>query len=461
MTQLLTVPEVAGLLRLHPVTVYKMAQDGRIPGRKKIGRAIRFEQKTFNEWKEQGVSKPIPPLESSFNVNLQLKPYGTIRSGGLSEMAKAKATSRLNQINGAVFQRKSKKWGVRFYVDYRDSTGKRVQKVVRHARSEEEAWEHLRRLTQEEILGSGSLGFNKGHVMFEDFADAFHLYYVMPNYKKGSRERSRTDGLSEFFKGNGLRDITPMMIEKFKAHRLSMGNKRSTVNRYLAVMKGMYTLAIKEGLVSDNPVKKVRLYSEADSIKERILINDEEQRLMANAPAHLKPVLVVALNTGMRLGEIMNLEWKHIDFVSKRIRVEKTKSYKVRFISINPPLLSELARLKDSSDGSPYIFVNPQTGNQFTTFRRSFVTACKRAEIQGLRFHDLRHTFASRLIQRGADIETVRSLLGHYSIVTTQRYTHSDDEAKRRAVGLLAKESGSERANSDVSCDNSVTNHPN
>ena len=85
----------------------------------------------------------------------------------------------------------------------------------------------------------------------------------------------------------------------------------------------------------------------------------------------------------------------------------------------------------------PYLFLNEQAKKPMTLIRRSFLTACKKAEITDLRIHDLRHTFASRLLERGADIETVRSLLGHFSITMTQRYVHSRDEAKKRAVELL------------------------
>lgn len=86
---------------------------------------------------------------------------------------------------------------------------------------------------------------------------------------------------------------------------------------------------------------------------------------------------------------------------------------------------------------SPYLFPNEQTGKPLTLVRRSFLTARKTAGITNLRIHDLRHTFASRLLDRAADIETVRSLLGHYSITMTQRYIHSRDEAKKKAVELL------------------------
>ena len=216
----------------------------------------------------------------------------------------------------------------------------------------------------------------------------------------------------------------------------------STVNRSLALMKRMYTLAINEGIVSENPVKKVKFFSEADTIKERILTQEEEARLMAEAPPHLRSILIVALNTGMRFSEVVNLEWKQVDINAKRLRVENTKSHKVRFININAPLLEELTRLRGRANGSPCVFPNPGTGKPYFCLHRSFVTACKKAGVQGLRFHDLRHTFASRLDAKGVGIETIRDLLGHSSVVLTQRYLHTNNQLRQQAVDLLGSESG-------------------
>lgn len=144
----------------------------------------------------------------------------------------------------------------------------------------------------------------------------------------------------------------------------------------------------------------------------------------------------------MRFSEIMNLGWKQVDFNAKRLRVENTKSSKIRFININGPLLEELTRLRGRASGSPCVFPNQGTGKPYVCLHRSFVTACKKAGVQGLRFHDLRHTFASRLDAKGVGIETIRDLLGHSSVVLTQRYTHSNNQLKQQAVDLLGPESG-------------------
>ena len=138
----------------------------------------------------------------------------------------------------------------------------------------------------------------------------------------------------------------------------------------------------------------------------------------------------------------------------------KTKSGKPRFININGPLLEELTKLRTGAKGSPYVLPNRGTGKPYACLYRSFTKSCRETEITGLRFHDLRHTFATRLVQAGVDIETVRSLLGHHSIVMTQRYTHSSHEMKQRAVDLLAKKGPAPRPKTGEFCDTAVTREP-
>ncbi|MFX0209250.1 MAG: tyrosine-type recombinase/integrase [Candidatus Hodarchaeota archaeon] len=157
------------------------------------------------------------------------------------------------------------------------------------------------------------------------------------------------------------------------------------------------------------------------------------------SPCNLRPILVVALNTGMRLGEILSLQWNQIDFRTRRIRVERTKSGRIRYIDINNQLLEELLNLKRRNGQCMYLFFNQRTGKPLTTVKKAFKSACAIADIKGLRFHDLRHTFATRLVERGVDLITVKELLGHHSIVITQRYTHSNSEQKKKAVEALER----------------------
>jgi excisionase family DNA binding protein len=462
---LLTVKEVATYLGLSTCTAYRMVERREIPYVSLNGRGIRFKQADVDEWLEKKKANPLLKLGLSTKaltlspVCRTKEPHG--KTGGKSEMAKAKSKTRINFGHGAIYQRKTKDGEIRWYVDFKNAVGRRVQRIATDAQSPQDAAQALQDAVRQDLLQAGKLAVKPQEAMFEDFAAIYYSDYIVPNRKKPATEKGRLRVLVDFFGGRKMRAVTPMMIERFRDQRQKAGNSKSTINRYLAVMKKMYSLAINEGLLSDNPVKKVKFYSEADNVKERILIEDEEERLMAAAPDHLRVALTVALNTGMRLGEIMNLKWEHVDLTAKRVRVEKTKSGKVRFININGRLHEMLAKLRTTANDSSYVLPNEGTGKPYVCLHRSFTTACKKAGIRGLRFHDLRHTFATRLIQGGVDIETVRSLLGHCSIVLTQRYTHSNNEMKQRAVDLLAQKGPALGPKMGDICDTVVTREPN
>ncbi len=351
--------------------------------------------------------------------------------------------SRRRFAYGSVYQRKkrkkgktwtSKKWTIDFY----DQNGDRIQKVTPHAQSREEATHALMIEVQKTFNRNYRIERRRRSIGLKTFARSFLEDYMMTVRRNFRSDTYRLQKLCGYFEDVDLRAITPMMIEKFRKSILVEGRSKLTCNRYLQLLKRMFNVAIEEGYAEENPVTKVKLYSEKDTQKERILSEAEEKKLLEACSDHLKPIIAVALNTGMRRAEILNLQWSQVDFKARRIKVERTKSGRVRYIPMNEPLLSELCRLKSGGGQSPHVFTNPRTGKQYIDMKTSFKGACRRANIEGLRFHDLRHTFASRLVEKGADIETVRNLLGHHSITITQRYTHSTDDRKRSAVELLS-----------------------
>jgi integrase len=164
---------------------------------------------------------------------------------------------------------------------------------------------------------------------------------------------------------------------------------------------------------------------------ERILTVEEERRLLDSAISYLRPIIVTALNTGMRKGEILTLTWDDVDLTNNLITVNQTnsKSKKARKVYINSTLKRLLLELKLKSAGSEYIFLDDE-GNRLREIKNGFNAACRRAGIPGLRFHDLRHTAATRMIENGASIVAVSKILGHSDIKTTMRYTHPDDSIR-------------------------------
>ena len=134
----------------------------------------------------------------------------------------------------------------------------------------------------------------------------------------------------------------------------------------------------------------------------------------------------------MRRGEILSLEWDRVNLNKRFLQVENTKSGNNRVIPINDVLMEELLRLKKLNEKSTFVFPNKSV-------RTAFENACRRADIKELRFHDLRHTFATRLVEQGIDLITIKELLGHHSVKVTERYTHPNAYQKKRAVDILSQ----------------------
>jgi integrase len=206
--------------------------------------------------------------------------------------------------------------------------------------------------------------------------------------------------------------------------------------------------AVKRQYVERNPVRGIKQLPE-DNMIVRWLTDQEETRLFSFAPSHLKPILLVALHSGMRQGEILGLRWSEVDFDREVIRVVGTKSHKNRFVPMNPVLLSTLkgiAPFVGSQGPCPYVFLNPETETRYETLKTCWQSTIRKSGIQNFRFHDLRHTFASRLIQRGASLKAVQELLGHADLKMTLRYAHLSPSNLRDAVFALVKKAPSPAA---------------
>ena len=388
----------------------------------KVGSRIRFnkedQEKLREKLKDSQKRLTIPCL------------FNTLPAGG-NKMAALKKGRQIYGFGSVYRRKKGKSWTIDFY----DENSKRVQKVVPHAQSREEAEYALMFEKQKVFDRKYRIEQRRQKIGFKTFAQIYVEDYMMTARRNFQSDVYRLNELNSFFKDTDLRDITPFTVERFRKSRLKAGNSKSTVNRYTALLKTMLNTAIQENYAEENPVTKVKLYSEKDNLCERILTEQEEIRLYEASADYLRPIITVALNTGMRKGEILNLKWSQVDLKTKRLRVEKTKSQKLRFIPMNDNVFNELN--VQPKDGGVYVFANPATGRPYYDVKRQFRNACLKADIEGLRFHDLRHTFATRLVEKGIHIKKIRDLLGHFSVTVTERYTHSTDEGMRKAVELL------------------------
>ncbi|MDO8136760.1 MAG: site-specific integrase [Candidatus Brocadiales bacterium] len=256
--------------------------------------------------------------------------------------------------------------------------------------------------------------------------------------------------LAERFGNLPLNSFTSLAVEKYQTEALKEV-KPSTANRRVTCLKHMFTKAHEWGWVGDDTLKRVRgvkLLEEPPG-RLRYLSQEECQALVETCTPHLRPIVLVALNTGMRLGEILGLRWEAVDLKHGFLLLDVTKNGERREIPINSTLRATLEAIPHGPE-SEYVFAD-RNGRPYKSVNNSFPTACKRAGIRDFRFHDLRHTFASHLIMAGVDLTTVKELLGHEDIETTLRYSHLAPSHKVKAVSVLEERlSSTEDKNIDV-----------
>lgn len=253
------------------------------------------------------------------------------------------------------------------------------------------------------------------------------------------RELTSVRNLSAFFGNPTLNQITPKRIVAYKNHRYTDGVKPATINRELASLKKAFNLARREWeWCDDNPVCLVSMEQEHNT-RDRWLTADEEARIVSAAPAWLRELMVFAIHTGMRQGEILGLTWAGVDLFRRTVTVFKSKNGERRTIPLNQTALGLLKQKAGSrSLDTELVFPSEaQTRLNASNISRSLSLALEKAKMTDFHFHDLRHTCATRMVQAGVDLYKVQRLLGHKSPIMTQRYAHHYPESLRSGVEAL------------------------
>ncbi len=325
-----------------------------------------------------------------------------------------------------VFKRKRKYW-----IDYYDSQRNRIQESS-HSSSKREA-EDLLSIRKSEILRGTFKRPVK--IAFGELGTKY-MEYAKGNKRSWLRDEQMLGKLTAFFGSERqVRELYPADIEGFKLHRRKEVSG-STVNRELALLKRMFNLAIDWDLyLGSNPVRKVKFFQEIN-LGFRVLTGGEERKFLVNATPYIQDIATFALNTGLRIGEILTFTWDQVDLEKNLLNVFAHKTHKIRPV----PLNSEARRVLEFwalGKRNGFVFYNHETGNPFVDLKTGFALACRKAGIEGVTWHTLRHTFASRLLDRGANIVTVQQLLGHSTVTVTMRYTHTNLDSKRNAVAKL------------------------
>lgn len=241
-----------------------------------------------------------------------------------------------------------------------------------------------------------------------------------------------------YWGGTELGRMTRSRADEYRAYRHRLKKKLSdtTINRDLEVLRHMLFWAVDEGILPKNPLSRVRMVRARR--KPRIVVSvEEEDKLLDAAAPHLRSIVIAALDSGMRRGEILNQRWEHIDFTRRLISVthSKTAVGEAREIPLTDRLYAELeARKKD--EGLVFTF----EGVAIRQIKTAWKAALRRAKLRYFRFHDLRHAFNTRLMEAGVLQEVRKALMGHSSgEEVNSLYTHVELPMKRDAMQKLER----------------------
>lgn len=238
-----------------------------------------------------------------------------------------------------------------------------------------------------------------------------YLRWSKGTKRSWKRDRISLRALATTFGGTLLGQITTKQVEQYKIRRAGEVSPQ-TVNHELQCLRHLFTKAIEWGDADSNPALPVKKLP-ARNERLRYLSDDEEARLLAECSNHLRPIVTVALYTGMRESEVLGLRWADVDLENGIIHLEDTKNGRRRDVPM-PRVARRTLADHPRHIRSPYVFTKV-SGDPFGRVDKGMRGACERAEIQDVVFHTLRHTYASRLVMAGVDLLTVKELLGHPS----------------------------------------------
>jgi len=325
--------------------------------------------------------------------------------------------------------------------------GVRYRKAVPEARTKYQA-QQAEAKARDEIF-EGKYGKKTNETIFREFVEKTYLPWARENKRSWRNDVSRAKPLIAFFGKRRLSEVPRFLIEQYKKERRSTFNGRGTlrspssVNRELELLSRIFSLAVERGEVETNPFKGVKKLA-VDNLLTRYLTPEEEERLLSvltGKRAHLRPIVLIGLHTGMRRGEILSLRWEQVDFARESVQLLRTKSGKPRPVPMNSVVKEVLLEMRERTGDSENVFSNPRTGKPLGDIKNAFRSALREAGIEGLRFHDIRHTAGTRMADAGVPITAVADILGHADVRTTMRYAHATDEARRRAVKALEESS--------------------
>lgn len=281
---------------------------------------------------------------------------------------------------------------------------------------------------------------------FGDMIDKY-IERVLPNKPKSKdKQEAQLKWWKDELGAYTLADVTPAMIGERRDRLLQgityRGTKRSnaTVVRYLAALSHVFSTAANEwGWIENSPMRKVRKPTEPKG-RVRFLSDEERPRLLEkckeSSNTYLYPIVVLALSTGMRHGEIVGLTWDVVDFQRKMLLLLETKNGERRAAPLTGLAHHLLKALHNNKKGDSSL-VFPGVDNKPVNIRPAWEEAMEKAEITNFRFHDLRHSAASYLAMNGATLAEIAEVLGHKTLAMVKRYAHLSEQHTSRVVAAM------------------------
>ena len=263
--------------------------------------------------------------------------------------------------------------------------------------------------------------------------DALSKRYIEELQNKNPATISNLKRVVTFFSSWDPAKITSKHAMDYVIDRRGKEAKPATINREITIMKQFFGWLVKNSITSQNPAQDLK-YEKLGTPRTRWITVEEELHLIGVSPLWLQQIIILATSTGLRRGELLNLTWDYVDLDQRILTVAKSKNGEPRVVPLTKRAMEVLSELYLPSHVE-YVFIcqdlkpiSPDTLEYY------FRLAVKQAELKEVRFHTLRHTCASRLVQGGTDIYVISKLLGHKSIQMSARYSHLDVNSLRRAL---------------------------
>ena len=322
------------------------------------------------------------------------------------------------------------------------------------------------------------------------FIENKYAPWIRQHRKDAEKTLDRIELHFKYLYDRPMSELNPWIIEKWRSKRLKSNISKVTVNRDIATLKAAISKAVEWKILSEHPIMEVKPLKVSKIGKVRYLSEAEEKRLMntlasrdrkiirgrisfnqwplllveiavilptqqeqsvvliiINKPPslagcvygdHHTPIILIALNTGLRRGEIFNLRWEDINFHTKTLTVhgETAKSGERRYVPLNKEIIVVLKNWQNNNQYGELVFPGKDR-KPLKEIKSTWYPVRDKAKIKNFRFHDLRHTFASKLVMKGIPLNTVRELLGHADLKMTLRYSHLAPDHMADAVAIL------------------------